>query len=50
MNSPKEPEPGPCLGVLKSRLGHKAGRILRIASRESEGYVQGIKVEDFIGG
>ena len=50
MNSPKEPEPGPCLCVLKSELGHKAGRILRIASRESEGYVQGIKVEDFIAG
>jgi len=50
MNSPKEPEPGPRLRALKPRWGHKAGRILRIASRESEGYVQGIKVEEFIGG
>jgi hypothetical protein len=31
-------------------MGHKAGRILRIASRESEEYVEGIVVEEFIGG
>ena len=50
MNSPKEPEPGPCLRALKSRLERKAGRILRIACCESAGYVHGIKVQEFIGG
>jgi hypothetical protein len=29
---------------------HKARRILKIATREGEGYVPGIEVEEFIGG
>jgi hypothetical protein len=50
MNSSKEPDPGPRLGALHPGTGQKAGWILRIASREGEGYVQGIEVEEFVGG
>jgi hypothetical protein len=50
MNSPKEPEPGPGLYAAHSVMGHKAGRILRTAPREGEGYVPGVEVEEFIGG
>jgi hypothetical protein len=52
MNSPKEPEPRPRCPVSHALMGyrHKARRILRIATREGEGYVQGIEVEEFIGG
>jgi len=50
MNSPKEPDPGPPLGALRTGMGQKAGWILRIASREGEGYVQGTVLEGFIAG
>ena len=50
MNPPKEPEPGPRFYAAHSVTGHKTGRILRTAPRESEGYVQGINVEEFMGG
>jgi hypothetical protein len=50
MNSPKEPEPGPRRYASHSVMGQKAGQILRTDPREGEGYVQGIEVEEFIGG
>jgi uncharacterized protein (DUF736 family) len=50
MNSTKEPEPGPRLRALHSGMGHEAGRIWRMVSREGEEYVQGIEVEEFVGG
>jgi len=31
-------------------MAHEAGRIWRIVSREGEEYVQGIEVQEFIGG
>ncbi len=50
MNSTKEPEPGPGFRALQSGMAHEAGRIWRIVSREGEEYVQGIEVQEFIGG
>jgi hypothetical protein len=50
MNSSKEPEPGP--GSYATRFGpeYGAGRILRMASRECEGYVRGAELQEFIRG
>jgi hypothetical protein len=50
MNCPKEPEPGPDGRAGFARWGRETGRILRLASREGEGYARGVKAEEFIGG
>jgi hypothetical protein len=49
MNSQKEPEPGPSRLAAKSAL-ENAGRILRTANCRSEGSLERLQMEEFIGG
>jgi hypothetical protein len=48
MISPKEPEPDPGRQAAMVRPGNDAGRILRMACRECEGYVRAATREEFI--
>ena len=50
MSLPKEPEPDPGGRAAKARPGNDAGRILKMAPREGEGYVREAMRQEFISG